>query len=411
MLFPQGCEGVLMRWIAIILLCAASATAADTKPWPAASEPDWNSWTMPNKEVGLKVQEAWKILRKHAPDEKFEKPEDAAAANKEMDDAYAVLEEHTEAACAVGAYYLKRVQADWERIVIGGVLFGLDEKKGKPFLIWALAKSGPVDDLFAGVFEDACYIAETPSAADLPGLFWILKTRKGAVYLPEHNWIIPTHDCLFYVYGRIGHGIVPYLRTALKDQDPYVKRNAAVLLGYFLDYESRDELLAMLQAGGVPSLGAAFALGEMGDQKALPYLVRMLQHQDATFRQWAIYAIFEIKDKRTLPMLKEALAKESEEHVKKELTAAIKHIESDDPGVQPLTPEELKKILAEAEANGGQILKPDAVQASVNREHYVQLVRIRKKAIESLTGPGHTGFRQWHKVLKAAVRNPGQTVR
>lgn len=394
-----------MRTISLCLLLAASAAAAETKPLPTLAEPNWNTWPLPTRQIGEQVQAAWKTLREHRPEKQYATPEEGQAAAKGVEAAYQVLEQHAEAACAVGAYYLARTQDDWERLMIGGTLLSLDEQKGEPFFVWSLWKSGAVDPLFPAVFHDACFVAEAQRVSDLPGLFWILKTQKGAVFLPEYNWVIPTHDCLFYVFGRFGQEAVPYLRTALRDPDPYVRRNAAVVLGYFLDQESKPELLAMLKAGGVPALGAAFALGELGSREAIPELLKLLSVKEPTDRLWAIYALYEIRAEETLPHLERALAAEQDARVQQELTAAIEHIKTKGvSSVQPLTPEELQKILGEAEKTIVPDLPFERIGATVTGQHLPQLIRIRRLAIDEISDEGHQEFQEWHKVLKAALR-------
>jgi hypothetical protein len=394
-----------MRTASILLLLAATCSAAEMKPLPPVAEPDWNTWPLPTRQTGEQVQSAWKTLREHRPDKKYATDEEGKAAAAAVEQAYQFLEQNSAAACAVGAYYLARTKDDWERLMIGGTLLALDEQKGEPFFTWSLAKSGAVDALFPAVFHDACYVAEAQRPTDLAGLFWVLKTQKGAVYLPEFNWVIPTHDCLFYVFGRFGPECVPYLRTALRDNDPYVRRNAAVLLGYFLDHESKNDLLAVLKGGGTPALGAAFALGELGCKEATPELVKMLGATEPADRLWAIYALYEIRAPETVPNLEQALAAEQQEQVKQELTAAIEHIKSKGAtSVEKLSPDELQKILAEAEKTVMPNLAFDRIAASVTKAHLPQLIKIRRLTIDEISDTGHHELIEWQKVLKTAAR-------
>ena len=398
-----------MRTFAAFLLLVATSTAAETKPIPAVPEPDWSTWTLPTREIGEKVQAAWKVLREHRPEKQYATPEESQAAGKSVEAAYALLEEHADASCAVGVYYLQRTKDDWERLMIGGTLLSLNEAKGEPFFVWALSKSAAVDALFPAVFHDACFVAEAQRVSDIGGLLWVLKTQQGAVMLPEYNWVIPTHDCLFYVFGRFGPEVVPYVRTALRDPDPYVRRNAAVVLGHFLDHQSQPELMQMLKAGGVPALGAAFALGEFGSRQAVPDLIRMLNAETPTDRLWAIYALYEIRAPETLPAIEKALTTEADERVQQELKAAIAHIKTPDAGVQPLTADELGKILAEAEKAIIPDLPFDRIKATVGKEHLPQLIRIRRLAIDEVSDEGHQEFQDWQRVLKSALRGGAVT--
>lgn len=394
-----------MKTLGAFLLLAAASVAAEMKTVTPIPDPNWGTWALPTREIGEQVQAAWKVLRENRPEKQQATPEAGQAAAAAVEAAYQQLEAHADAACAVGAYYLQRTQDDWERLMIAGTLLSLDEAKGEPFFIWSLAKSKAVDALFPAVFHDACFVAEAQRPADLAGLMWVLKTQQGAVMLPEYNWVIPTHDCLFYVFGRFGEGCVPYLRAALRDQDPYVRRNAAVVLGFFLDQESKADFLALLKGGGVPALGAAFALGELGSREALPELVKMLNAQAPADRLWAIYALYEIKATETLPALEKALSVEADERVQQELKAAIEHIKTPaGSGVQPLTPEELGKILAESEKSIIPDLPFDRIEVSVKPEHLPQLIRIRRLAIDEISDEGHEEFQDWQRILKSAAR-------
>jgi hypothetical protein len=399
-----------MKTFAAFLLLVAASTAAEMKSVAPVAEPKWDTWALPTREIGEQVQAAWKVLRENRPDKQHATPEAGKAAAEAVEAAYTRLEANADAACAVGAYYLQRTQDDWERLMISGTLLSLDESRAEPFFVWALSKSKAVDALFPAVFHDACFVAEAQRPADLGGLFWALKTQQGAVMLPEYNWVIPTHDCLFYVFGRFGESCIPYLRTALRDPDPYVRRNAAVVLGYFLDHESKPDFLALLKAGGVPALGAAFALGELGSREALPELVKMLNAQSPNDRLWAIYALYEIAAAETLPSLEKALTVEADERVQQELKAAIEHIKSPTAAAaQPLTAEELQKILAESEKSVIPDLPFERIEASVKPEHLPQLIRIRRLAIDEISDEGHQEFQDWQRILKSAARNGAVT--
>lgn len=395
-----------MKTFAAFLLLTAAAFAAEMKAVTPIADPNWATWALPTREIGEQVQAAWKVLRENRPDKQHATPEAGKAAGEAVEAAYQQLETNADAACAVGAYYLQRTQDDWERLMISGTLLSLDEAKGEPFFVWALSKSTAVDALFPAVFHDACFVAEAQRPADLAGLFWVLKTQQGAVMLPEYNWVIPTHDCLFYVFGRFGESCIPYVRAALRDQDPYVRRNAAVVLGFFMDAESKPDLLALLKAGGVPALGAAFALGELGSREALPELVKMLNAQAPADRLWAIYALYEIKAAETLPALEKALTVEADERVQQELKAAVEHIKTPaGSSAQALTPDELGKILAESEKAIIPDLPFDRIEASVKPEHLPQLMRIRRLSIDEISDEGHEEFQDWHRILKSATRN------
>jgi hypothetical protein len=131
----------------------------------------------------------------------------------------------------------------------------------------------------------------------------------------------------------------------------------------------------------------------------------MLNAESPNDRLWAIYALYEIRAAETLPALEKALSVEADEQVQQELKAAIEHIKTPvGSGVQPLTPEELGKILAESEKSIIPDLPFDRIEASVKPEHLPQLIRIRRLAIDEISDAGHQEFQDWQRILKSASR-------
>ena len=56
------------------------------------------------------------------------------------------------------------------------------------------------------------------------------------------------------------------------------------LLGYFSEYGARDELLGIIKRGDIASGGAAYALGEMGDEEAMADIASLLKNSDEQTR-------------------------------------------------------------------------------------------------------------------------------
>ena len=69
--------------------------------------------------------------------------------------------------------------------------------------------------------------------------------------------------------GRYGREVIPYLYPMLKHDTRTLRRNAAIVLGYFMDKNAKPVMLEMLKANDIGSGGAAFALGQLGVPEAI----------------------------------------------------------------------------------------------------------------------------------------------
>ncbi len=157
--------------------------------------------------------------------------------------------------------------------------------------------------------------------------------------------------------SRVKNKILPILREALNDNSK--RWNAAVALAVLGDSSGVEVLLETLKTGecwmkwealfalreivtedmtsiiaglledecGDVRREAALTLGKIGE-KALPHLVRALNHADPEVRWRAAMSIEQIGSRKALPYLKSRLEKEADPTVKYQIVKAVKLIES-----------------------------------------------------------------------------------
>jgi hypothetical protein len=404
--FATSTRGVTM--LSLIPLLALAASEPAMKELPPVKEPDWNTW----KDVDLKAKrqamEAWAVLREHRPHQKFKTAAERREAENKVEVAYNALDGKPRAACATGSELLRTTKDDWERLMVATTVSQLGGERGEPFLLWAMAKSNTVDDSFEPIFEIACKLAAKRRPGYLPALFLMLRTHEGHIYLRLHSWYIRTHECLYYVFGRYGREVIPYLRPMLQHKDAYVRRNAAIVLGFFMDKPSKPALLKLLEANDIGSGGAAFALGELGAAEAVKPVAQLLKNTEARTRFWAAYALYEIGSKDALPALVTRLKEEKDKATREEMQAAIEHLRSDPKpfgtGARKLGTEELRDALQAAKKANGLAGDVEAIAASAGRAELDQLEEIRQKTMGIPSDMGNKWFQRWTAAIKAVQR-------
>jgi HEAT repeat protein len=398
--------GIIMLTLLLGLFFAVAEP--ETKAMPAVAEPDWKTWQNADPKVKQKAAEAWKVLLAYRPDRKYANSEERKQAEKKVNAAYLQLDSQAEASCAAGVEILKTSKDPWEQLMTGATIALLDGKKGEPFECWVLSKAQHVDLVFTPVFTDCWRMAEKQRLEDLPALAAVLRVHDATVMLPMHYWQIPPQECVYFVFGRFGPKSIPYLRGLLTHADPYVRRNAAIVLGYFLDEAAKPVLLKMLAAEDQGTCGAAFALGELGEQEAAPPLIKMLKNKDPEIRFWAAYALYEIGDKEALPALKKALAAETEKRARVELEAAVEHLQKEKPSAKPETSvfkkEELRKALKAALDAKGREGNKQAIAVSAGAEDLPRIEAIRRAGLNRLSDEASYQLREWTGVLKSVYR-------
>ena len=344
------------------------------------------------------------VLSHHRPDRAYKTKDEKREAEERVDAAYKTLDANPDAACAAGAALVRTTKDDWERIMIATTIKLIGADKGEPFLLWALAKATTVDSTFEPVIGIACELASRQRPEYLPAIFSVLRAHDAHIYLPLHSWYIPANECLFYVFVRYGREVIPYLYPMLGHVDPYVRRNAAMMLGFFMDKRAQPVFLEMLKADDVGSSGAAFALGQLGDEAAIAPITQLLKSPEARSRFSAAYALFEIGSKTSLPALEAALSREKEESLRQEMTSAIEHIrmlsKPQPEGRPKLRDGELQKALDEAERANGLDGDIEAIAASAGPDQLKQLEVIRLGSTTVMSDRGNKRFRRWTEVIK-----------
>ena len=386
------------------LQAVAGAPQGKTAP-PSIKEPDWNAWTA-SKASRESVAKSWAVLREIRPDRTLPSVEDQRMALNLVDNAYKFLREHKDAACAAGVDLLRASTDDWERLMIASTVVDLEPSRGDAILIWTMATAKQVDASFQGLFPDAFRLAGTGRRDVLPALALMLRARDAMLRLPGGTWEIPTQEALFYLYGTFGRDALPELRQALNDADPYVRRNAAFVLGQFMDVEARPRLMQLVTSSDVGADGAAFALGELGVADAVEPIAARLQAPDPRARFWAAWALFDLGSPKALPALKQAVAREKDAVAGSQMQAAIQFIEA---GADPL-PKTAKlsrsaldaALDAAEEGEGWSTL--GSIAASAGPEDLDRLERLRGLSMQVLSEEDNTAFRQLSLIIKLLRR-------
>jgi hypothetical protein len=395
-----------------LIIAAALALSASELPGtalPPIKEPGWGAWKDAGEEAKRQAVKAWNVLREHRPDRPYQTAADRREAEEAVDAAYKALDADKAATCAAGVELMRASQDDWERLMIATTVAQLGGEKGEPFLLWAMAKAMAVDHSFEPVYEIAGSLAARHRLEYLPAIFSVLRVHDASIPLRLHAWTIPMHECLFYVFARYGRDVVPYLYPMLEHQDPYVRRNAAIVLGYFLDERAKPTLLKMLASNDIGSGGAAFALGELGEREAAGPIARLLKNPDAPTRFWAAYALYEIGSKDSLADLTAAADQEKDEAARQEMTAAVELIRAGRSALpdsaRKLDKEDLSKALDEADRANGLSGDVEGIAGSAGPNELERLEEIRRKAMGVPSDKGNLWFRRWTGAIKV-VRRP-----
>lgn len=103
---------------------------------------------------------------------------------------------------------------------------------------------------------------------------------------------------------------IPVLRKALKDESPYVRSIAVASLGELKATKAYDEIVLITKDKGVddgqddgtlncmpivPARSACYALGALGDQRAIAVLIKLLDDKDL---QWSAIQALEVLTKQ-----------------------------------------------------------------------------------------------------------------
>ena len=121
------------------------------------------------------------------------------------------------------------------------------------------------------------------------------------------------------------------LLKELEDPDEDIREEAVSSLGRIMDPRVVKPLMLVLLTDPVEDIreGAADVLGLIGDQTAIPALIRALRDEDEFVRDSAVRALGRIGSNQSIPALEQALqdndegVRESAAHVLKELNGLM----------------------------------------------------------------------------------------
>jgi HEAT repeat protein len=116
-------------------------------------------------------------------------------------------------------------------------------------------------------------------------------------------------------------------RADLSSPDPAVRIRAIEFLGSQRDRTVIPQLIEATRDTAVEiKAKAAWALGMLQAKEALEPVSQMLSDPASRVRQSASGALLQIEEPEAIPALRAALAKETDEWVRKDIEAAIKHL-------------------------------------------------------------------------------------
>ena len=197
----------------------------------------------------------------------------------------------------------------------------------------------------------------------------------------------------------------------LKDSNPAVREQAAEELGKARQAGAVDALISVLQYDDVWSVrkSAAWALGEIRDDRALVPLMRAMSHKDWIIRFKVIEALGKLGDRRAAALLTEALQDENS-RVYGEAIRALGEIGAEravDPLIQAMG-HELPAIRMNAAAALGKIGDSRAVDSLIQMLAHDRIGDVRKSAAWAL---GKIGDSRASEALILALKDDDYYVR
>ena len=389
-------------------LFASAARAQEGKPLPSLAEPDWTAFSEADAEALAEQVKLLRFLGEITPEREYQDSAEKKKLRDKLVAAYRDLKDNRAATLAAVMQELPRAEEDFYSLTLARLLLRELGDDAAPYLAWTLSHLRDPNENFNLVFDVAFSLSKLNRRDCLPGLFPVLKIKNAKYRIPRYDWKISARYCLYYVFGAYGPGVCPYLVPALSDENPYVRRNAAFLLGHFTYFPAQARLKAMLEDEDVGSAGAAEALGKMLCREAAEPIAALLQSPSKHIRYWAASALYELEDKATLPALTAAEAAESDTETEDMMEMAIDAINWDRPPYwrrgRVIPRFKLKKILDEAEKNNGleiELRDIGEIVASARPEDLPQLERIREKAISSVSVESNRKLRIWNELIRS----------
>ena len=141
-------------------------------------------------------------------------------------------------------------------------------------------------------------------------------------YDEQKKWL---RGAVCYALGKIGSPSVEPLIAALRDEDSFVRRKAAFVLGRIGDATAVDALVALLtDRERRVCINAVLALGQIGDARALEPLTVVLKTDAATVRINTVFALGKFGQPAVEPLI--FALKDPDARVRKQTTAELGRI-------------------------------------------------------------------------------------
>lgn len=120
------------------------------------------------------------------------------------------------------------------------------------------------------------------------------------LYLLEKDQSSLVRDNVAFALGEIGdNASVPYLIKALRDPDEWVRKSAAKALSFLDAQSAAGELINLLSdESSAVRKTAARTLGILGIKQAIPHLEKLLSDDNILVRKCALQAIEKLKSKK-----------------------------------------------------------------------------------------------------------------
>ncbi len=145
--------------------------------------------------------------------------------------------------------------------------------------------------------------------------------------LLQHDAFLMVQLAAASALGSMGDGSGYELATsALEADDEYERENAVIALGDIGDKRATPVLLKALRDPRMHDAEAALALGKIGDETAVEALIQVVKQGNWMAREYAAKALGMIGDERALTALKGAL-RDEEDSVREAASDAIRRIE------------------------------------------------------------------------------------
>ena len=127
--------------------------------------------------------------------------------------------------------------------------------------------------------------------------------------------------------GKLGNeDAIPFLITALKDEHHGVRGSAALSLGRLNATYAEDNLIeALNDQNPTVILSASYSLGIINSKKSIKPIIKLLAHDHPQIRENAAWVLGLLKAKEALPYL-EAIIQDTDEKVRISVKKAIFHI-------------------------------------------------------------------------------------